>query len=314
MQPSTSLVVDYVTSARSPAQVPGWSCPGDRLEEEHGMDRHSSLARTFELRLEPWFFYLYEMYLHWLRQLVERLGRENTLRAWRGALENFDGSEQGMVLANNWRRLPEGSVIDIEGRLNELVAKYFAGTINHLTTREAQQLVEQTPPITAIRNRFSSLDYSCQLTAYDALLLFDDWLALLAESLIEQFGKKGEFMVYSIRLTEPRLCRERQISVQEFLNRRAAEFRSDPAVPTILSAGLEVQQTKITDSEIVQLVTHCEWARFYRSRHPRVGYLLSCATDHATYRQANDRLRLQRTATLMEGGEVCDFRIYVIDG
>ncbi len=57
-------------------------------------------------------------------------------------------------------------------------------------------------------------------------------------------------------------------------------------------------------------VTQCEWARYFRERHPLVGYLMACSTDEAAYRAFNPALRLQRTSTLMEGGQVCDFRIY----
>ena len=51
----------------------------------------------------------------------------------------------------------------------------------------------------------------------------------------------------------------------------------------------------------------------FRERHPGVGYLVACSTDEVDYRAFNEKLRMQRTSTLMEGGEVCDFRIYAVD-
>lgn len=57
----------------------------------------------------------------------------------------------------------------------------------------------------------------------------------------------------------------------------------------------------------------CEWARYFQERHPRVGYLMACSTDETAYRAFNPSLRLQRTQTLMEGGALCDFRIYATE-
>jgi hypothetical protein len=40
---------------------------------------------------------------------------------------------------------------------------------------------------------------------------------------------------------------------------------------------------------------------------------MACSTDETAYRAFNENLRMQRTSTLMEGGEVCDFRIFAVD-
>jgi hypothetical protein len=40
---------------------------------------------------------------------------------------------------------------------------------------------------------------------------------------------------------------------------------------------------------------------------------LSCSCDDAAYRAMNPRLRLQRTSTLMEDGDKCDFRIFAVN-
>jgi len=41
-----------------------------------------------------------------------------------------------------------------------------------------------------------------------------------------------------------------------------------------------------------------------------VGYLVACSTDDAELRAVTDGLWMQRTSTIMEGGKLCDFRIY----
>jgi hypothetical protein len=63
----------------------------------------------------------------------------------------------------------------------------------------------------------------------------------------------------------------------------------------------------------VTRVVECEWARYFLEHHPGVGYLLACSLDNAAYRSFNNRLRLQRTSTLMEGGTACDFRVYALE-
>jgi hypothetical protein len=263
--------------------------------------------------MEPWVFYTYEAYLHWLRYLLERLGRETTLRLWRNAFKRSDGTEQLQILNGDWVTDEESGAQSEESKLQELVARYFPEPVEGLAPREAAQLIEQTPPMPVLRNRLSVLSVKRQATAYEALLLFFEGFALLAESIISELGKKGEFLIYSIRLSEPNMCRQQHLTVEEYMKRRVSEFRTDRPTPNVLSAGLDILQISSSDREVVQHVTQCEWARYYRFRHPTVGYLLCCSTDSAAYRRANDSIRLQRTSTLMEGGKLCDFRIYAVE-
>jgi hypothetical protein len=63
---------------------------------------------------------------------------------------------------------------------------------------------------------------------------------------------------------------------------------------------------------VILHVTACEWARYFGERHPSVAYLVACSTDEAGPRAVTDGLWMQRTSTIMEGGEVCDFTIYKV--
>jgi predicted hydrocarbon binding protein len=75
---------------------------------------------------------------------------------------------------------------------------------------------------------------------------------------------------------------------------------------------LQVELVSKTAREAVLHVRECEWARYFRERHPQVGYLMACSTDEAAYRAFNPGLRLQRTQTLMEGADFCDFRVHAV--
>ena len=91
-----------------------------------------------------------------------------------------------------------------------------------------------------------------------------------------------------------------------------ADFTSEPEEANLFTAGLEIERVHASEREVVLHIKECEWARYFQERHPQVGYLIACSTDEVAYRAFNESLRMQRTSTLMEGGKVCDFRIYAI--
>ena len=59
-------------------------------------------------------------------------------------------------------------------------------------------------------------------------------------------------------------------------------------------------------------VTRCPYAERYEALRVRqFGGCLSCCRDEPFARGFNSRLRLERTKTLMEGAECCDFRYHL---
>ena len=94
---------------------------------------------------------------------------------------------------------------------------------------------------------------------------------------------------------------------------RAERFSTEPDEPDMFSAGLEVDLIRASETEVVTQVKECEWARYYQEHHRRIGYMLACSLDNAAYKSFDPRIRLQRTCTIMEGGEFCDFRVYALD-
>jgi len=56
-------------------------------------------------------------------------------------------------------------------------------------------------------------------------------------------------------------------------------------------------------------VTRCRYAEMYRALGiPELGALLSCNRDYALIQGFNGQVDLQRTQTIMQGAEFCDFR------
>lgn len=271
-----------------------------------------SRERTFPLRLADPFGIHYVTYLHWLRHFLERLGREPTLAVWEEALGDYDEELLLRILSSGWEGVEEEHSAEAEEEIADTLAALFPIPVEGVPAEQAREIVEGSPPFRQIRQRLPTLDLKRETTTYEALHLFRDGLALLAEAMIDCHGKAGELMVYDAMLEEL-ASTQRHVSVKEFMLGRYARFTTEPEEANMFSAGLEVEMIRGSKTEVVNNITECEWARYFRERHPRVGYLLACSMDDPVYRSLNERLRLQRTCTLMEGGEACDFRVYAIE-
>lgn len=270
--------------------------------------------RRFPLRLASEFEYHFWYSLHWLKHLLERLGPEHALALWENTFLEYDEKRLVEILTTGWEESEEKETVEYETLISENLAEVFPSPVEGVSTEEARGIVENTPPFRQIQQYLPTINMKRQSTTYEALHLFRDGLALLAEALLEGYGKQGELIAYETMLDEVPESPEPRVSTKEYMAKRQARFTSEPDEPNMHSAGLEVEFVRGSDTEVVTRVTECEWARYYRERHPRVGYMLACALDNAVYRSFNSRLRLQRTTTLMEGGTECDFRVYAVEG
>lgn len=249
--------------------------------------------RTFLYRIDLSVFCA--SYLRWFNHLNERVGAQNRLAVWKRAFAHHDDPLLEKILSAEWHRVPAA-----EATLDDGLASV------PLKTRK---IIEGTPPIAQIKRHFPRETVERNITAYEVLHLRFDGLARLAETLIELFGKQGELIVYDLMVESRLTSAKDRGTVEEFIE----DFTAPPAMPNLFTAGLETELIRKTNRAVVLDVRECEWARYFRERHPTVGYLMACSTDEVAYRAFNKNLRMQRTSTLMEGGEKCDFRIYAID-
>lgn len=269
--------------------------------------------RSFSLFLASEYEYHAWCYLNWLKHLLERLGHEQALALWEDVFRAYDEDLLVQILSTGWKAVEDGEAEEVEDQVVELLVELFPSPVEGISGEEARRILGNTPPFRQIRQHLPALNVQREITTYEALHLFRDALALLAEALLDRYGKEGELIAYDALLEEWPRSEEPRASVEEFLSRRAGRFRSEPEEADMFSAGLEVEFVRASETEVVTRVVECEWARYYRERHPRVGYMLACSLDNAAYRSFNDRLRLQRTSTLMEGGTECDFRVYAVE-
>ena len=268
-----------------------------------------SRERTFFYRIDISTFYA--TYLRWFRHISERLGTENTLLVWRNTFADYDDEHLLGILSSEWYQVEPNESNRVADKISSLVDEIILTTNLELSESEVQRILENTPPIYQIKHYFANDIMEREISAYDALHIRFDGLACLAETIIESYGKQGELIVYDLMI-EGRLesSRDEKGSVEQFI----AYFTAEPDQPDIFTAGLETRVIHATESEAVINVLECEWGRYFRERHPQVGYLMACSTDEIAYKSFNNRLRMQRTQTIMEGDELCDFWIYAVNG
>lgn len=266
--------------------------------------------RTFPLWLSYDFEEHFSTYLYWLKHFLERLGHDQALLLWQQTFRDYDDVLLSNILSQGWQEDEEHRTDEAEEYITSQLVKLFPLPVEGMSSEEAREIIENTPPFLQIRQRFSTLDMMRESTTFEALHLFRDGLALLAETMIDRFGKAGELMVYDAMLAELAGEQLRKVSVEEFMAGRLTRFSSKPEEEDQFTAGLEVEVVRGSETEVVTLVKECEWARYFRERHPKVGYMLACSLDNAAYESFNERIHLQRSYTLMEGDEMCDFRVY----
>jgi hypothetical protein len=264
--------------------------------------------RTFPYHLNQVTLYL--TYLKWLRHLGERLGLTQTLRIWEQAFQGYDDAYLQEILSSGWQIVPADDHQPVAEQIDDLVGEMLLTTNLGFSPEAVREIIGNTPPISHIKQSFSTHTVQREITAYEALHLRFDGPALLAEALIETCGKQGELIVYDLQI-ETRLAAEggKWGSVEQFI----AIFTAKEQIPSIFTTSLVSELVRVKQREARVHVHQCEWARYFRERHPRVGYLMACSTDEAAYKAFNPDLRMQRTQTLMEGAQYCDFYIYAVE-
>jgi len=76
--------------------------------------------------------------------------------------------------------------------------------------------------------------------------------------------------------------------------------------------AMEIEILRETDKEFHFNVTKCKYAEVYRGiDEMKLGKCLSCNRDFPFNRGFNPEITLERSHTIMEGDEICDFRYSV---
>jgi hypothetical protein len=264
--------------------------------------------RTFDMALAPFYKRTLHGTLRWLEGMLHRLGRDATLALWHEAFRTPNDGLLAAILAKPWKSYEDR---DEETKLlDERIESCFLAPVEGVSRTQAHDLALMAPTIRLPVEKLPSLYVRRRVTAYDALHLRFDAEARVAETMKSRLGKEGELVAYDIcraGRVDGASTRAGKVTAADVLKEWADVA---PAEESLFSAGLNAALIKQSPTEVVVHITECEWARYFRERHPTVGYVLACSTDDADLRATTDKLWLQRTSTLMEGGRVCDFRVY----
>jgi len=266
--------------------------------------------RTFTLQLVNPFIRNYKQYVHFLKFLLQRLGYDTTRALWQNALKNYDDTFLQEILSAGWMQTDDAGPASIETKITSSLEEHFKSPVEGMSRDQARRLIEQTPPISRIRESFPKLNVVRPTTTYEALHIAFDALAILVESLLDVYGKEGELIAYDfLSNSRASIAQGKPVSFAEFVAEAKSFLRSPE--PNIFTAGQDAEIVKTSDAEFIVHIKKCEWARYFQERHPHVGYLIACSTDEVFARACNEKIRMQRTSTLMEGGKLCDFRYYL---
>lgn len=283
----------------------GWGCaPLASMERKDSRSPSAAAkAKVFPFELELGYLRNFDTLRYWLHWMLERLGKDTAIGIWNAAFREPAGELTERILADGWEPCKP-----VKSRS---FSPEFPDEVEGLSRAQAVETIEKAPNMAAMKKRFPDLRVKKQITSVDAMHLIFDEGARLTEEMIRSMGKQGELIAYDI-VRSLRIYRASQSpqKVADFMRQTAAFGKSQ--VPTLFSAGLEMEIIKATDSEFIARMKRCAWAEYFRKNHPSVGYLLACSTDDADYRATNQTLRMQRTSTLMQGGPSCDFRIYSV--
>jgi L-2-amino-thiazoline-4-carboxylic acid hydrolase-like protein len=81
-----------------------------------------------------------------------------------------------------------------------------------------------------------------------------------------------------------------------------------------MNGALEIEMVEESSSRLAYNVTRCRYAEMYKAMGlGEIGHLLSCQRDGTFCEGYDERLKLTRTQTIMQGASHCDFR-YVYEG
>jgi hypothetical protein len=266
--------------------------------------------RTFKMMLAPVVQASVSSRLKWLEMMQGRLGRDVTLRVWNEAFKEPDDGLAAMILSSGWQAYEDSAVADFS--VKAMINSAFRESAGGISGAEALQLVMLDSCIRLATQTHAPLTVSKQITAFEALHLRLDGIARLATAMKDMLGKEGELLAYDF-------CRADRVAkdISDPAGREASAVlkewagMADAQEQSLFTAGLDMELIRQSDTEVVLHVTACEWARYFLERHPSVGYLVACSSDEAALKAANETLSLQRTSTIMEGAELCDFRVYL---
>jgi hypothetical protein len=270
--------------------------------------------RVFPMNLVEFYDEQYRISLRWLAHFLARMGKDITLSLWQDAFHSdLQDALLEKIIVKEWQPLDAGECIDIAAMTDAALVDIFSEPVEGVDKEQARQLINSMLPFSLMLERKTDWNSMNDMSSYEAFHMHYHGLALLTETLIERFGRRGELIAYDANLLSSVLDQPKRQPTDEYLLNKYERFERGYDEPDINTAALDRYLIRGTDTELVWEVKQCEWARYFHQHHPSVGVLLACSKDHAEYGSFNKNIRLQLTSTIMEGDKSCKFRLYSVE-
>ena len=132
-------------------------------------------------------------------------------------------------------------------------------------------------------------------------------LSPLIEALGDTFGRDAVLEV--VQATIVRIAREQGEELSKQMGGKSLKHFKDSLQFWTKDKALEVDVIEESAEVLSFNVTRCRYAELYESLGIReIGAIFSCTRDFALIEGFNPNVSLQRTRTIMEGAQYCDFR------
>lgn len=128
----------------------------------------------------------------------------------------------------------------------------------------------------------------------------------LIKAFAEEFGEERTFGI--VEKVIARLARESGSQLAEAVGGNSLEHFIKAMEAFSRGGAHETEEVEKTDSSYRINITRCKYVDMYEEiGMPELGYLLSCGRDFSMAEGFNPGMKLERTKTIQEGDDICDF-------
>jgi len=129
----------------------------------------------------------------------------------------------------------------------------------------------------------------------------------LIQAFMEEIGRERALEIAQEVIVS--LAREGGEMLREFAGGNSLEDFARGMVLWSQDDAVTSDLLELTPEKISMNVTRCRYAEMYEELGMAdLGFALSCARDFALVEGFNPKIKLERTQTIMEGADHCDFR------
>ncbi len=134
----------------------------------------------------------------------------------------------------------------------------------------------------------------------------------LIQAFIDEFGREKTLEIASGVILK--LAQENGRDLAQRSGGNSFEHLSKATTQWSAGDALQREVLEKSDTRYDFNITRCKYAEMYKELGlADMGFVFSCGRDGMMYSGFNDKIELQRTQTIMQGADYCDFRLSLKD-